>query len=83
MEIIAGLEPDRRGPYCGAILWLGLDRAMDSAIGIRTFAIRDRTLTFAVGGGIIAASEPSAEYEETLAKARAPLQAVSGEGAGP
>lgn len=83
MEIIAELEPDRRGPYCGTILWLGFDGSMDSAITIRTFAIRDRIATFAVGGGITAASEPAAEYEETLAKARALLRALSGEGAGP
>jgi para-aminobenzoate synthetase component 1 len=83
MEIIAELEPDRRGPYCGAVLWIGFDGAMDSAITIRTFAIRDRTLTFAVGGGITASSEPAAEYEETMAKARALLRALSGEGAGP
>lgn len=82
IEIIAELEPDRRGPYCGAILWIGLDGAMDSAITIRTFAIRDGLVTFAAGGGITAASEPRAEYEETLAKARALLRALAGEGAG-
>jgi para-aminobenzoate synthetase component 1 len=83
MEIIAELEPDRRGPYCGTILRLGFDRTMDSAITIRTFAIRDRTVTFAVGGGITALSEPAAEYAETMAKARALLRALAGEGAGP
>lgn len=81
MELIAELEPDRRGPYCGVILWLGFDGAMDSAITIRTLAIHDRTLTFAVGGGITALSEPTAEYEETMAKAAALLRALAGEGA--
>jgi para-aminobenzoate synthetase component 1 len=83
MEIIAELEPDRRGPYCGTILWLGFDGAMDSAITIRTFAIRDRIVTFAVGGGITALSDPTAEYEETMDKARALLRALAGEGASP
>lgn len=83
MEIIAELEPDRRGPYCGTILWLGFDRAMDSAITIRTFALRDRLLTFAVGGGITALSDPAAEYEETMDKARALLRTLAGEGSGP
>jgi len=83
MEIIAELEPDRRGPYCGTILRIGFDRTMDSAITIRTFAIRSRTVTFAVGGGITALSEPAAEYEETMAKARALLRALAGEGADP
>ncbi|MCX8101697.1 MAG: aminodeoxychorismate synthase component I [Geminicoccaceae bacterium] len=83
MEIIAELEPDRRGPYCGTILWLGFDGGMDSAITIRTLAIRDRVLTFAAGGGITALSEPAAEYEETMAKARALLRALAGEGASP
>lgn len=78
MEIIAELEPVRRGPYCGALVWLGLDGAMDSAITIRSFAIKDRIVTFAVGGGIVADSDPVAEYEETLAKARALLDALAG-----
>lgn len=78
MEIIAELEPDRRGPYCGTILWLGFDGDMDSAITIRSFAIRDRILTFAVGGGITILSDPKAEYEETMAKAQGLLRALAG-----
>jgi para-aminobenzoate synthetase component 1 len=77
MEIIAELEPTRRGPYCGAIGWLGFDGAMDSSIVIRTFAIRDRVVRFQAGGGIVADSRPDAEYEETLAKARALIDALS------
>ncbi|MFO1056903.1 MAG: aminodeoxychorismate synthase, component I [Dongiaceae bacterium] len=77
MEIIAELEPTRRGPYCGAIGWLGFDGAMDSSIIIRTFAIRDRVVRFQAGGGIVADSRPDEEYEETLAKARALIEALS------
>jgi para-aminobenzoate synthetase component 1 len=78
MEIIAELEPTRRGPYCGALLWLGQDGAMDSAITIRTFAAKDGKVAFQAGGGIVADSEPAAEYQETLDKARALLEALAG-----
>ena len=71
MEIIAELEPTRRGPYCGSIGWLGFDGAMDTSITIRTFSLKGRTITFQAGGGVTADSDPAAEYEETLAKARA------------
>jgi para-aminobenzoate synthetase component 1 len=51
---------------------------MDTSITIRTFAIRGRTVAFQAGGGIVADSEPAAEHEETLAKARALIEAVKG-----
>ena len=76
MEIIAELEPTARGPYCGAIGYLGADGSMDSAIAIRTMTVKDRRVTFQAGGGIVADSEPAAEYEETLAKARDMLKAL-------
>jgi para-aminobenzoate synthetase component I len=78
MEIIAELEPTARGPYCGSIGWLGFDGWMDTSITIRTYAVRGRTVAFQAGGGIVADSEPSAEYEETLAKARALVEALKG-----
>ena len=78
MEIIAELEPTARGPYCGAIGWLGADGWMDTSITIRTFAIRDGRVAFQAGGGIVADSDPAAEYEETLAKARALLESLRG-----
>jgi para-aminobenzoate synthetase component 1 len=78
MEIIAELEPTRRGPYCGSIGWLGCDGWMDTSITIRTFAIRGRTVAFQAGGGIVADSEPASEHEETLAKARALIEALKG-----
>ncbi len=76
MEIIAELEPTARGPYCGSIGYIGFDGAMDSSIVIRTYAIKDRMLTFQVGGGIVADSDPAAEYDETLDKARALIEAL-------
>jgi para-aminobenzoate synthetase component 1 len=78
MEIIAELEPTRRGPYCGSIGWLGFDGAMDTSIIIRTYCLKGRTVTFQAGGGITADSEPAAEYEETLAKAKALIAALRG-----
>ena len=77
MEIIAELEPTRRGPYCGAIGLVGWDGALDTSIAIRTFAIRGREVTWGAGGGVVADSDPAAEYEETLAKARALVRALS------
>jgi para-aminobenzoate synthetase component 1 len=77
MEIIAELEPTRRGPYCGAIGWIGFDGGMDTSITIRTYCLRGRTVTFQAGGGITADSDPAAEYEETLDKACALRAALS------
>jgi para-aminobenzoate synthetase component 1 len=76
MEIIAELEPTRRGPYCGSIGYIGFDGSMDTSIVIRTYAIRDRRVTFQAGGGIVADSTPADEYAETLAKARALIAAL-------
>ncbi len=78
MEIIAELEPSARGPYCGSIGWLGFDGWMDTSITIRTFAIKGRRVAFQAGGGIVADSEPAAEYAETLDKARALIEALQG-----
>ncbi len=78
MEIIAELEPTRRGPYCGSIGYIGFDGTMDTSIVIRTICIKGRHLTFQVGGGIVADSDPAAEYEESLAKGRAMIEVLSG-----
>ena len=77
MEIIAELESTRRGPYCGSIGYLGFDGGMDTSIVIRTYAVKDGIVTFQAGGGIVADSDPAAEYEETLDKARALIAALS------
>jgi len=79
MEILEELEPVRRGPYTGALGWIGPDGAMQTSILIRTFVADGRRLTLHVGGGITWGSDPSAEWEETVAKARGPLSAVGGE----
>ncbi|MDB5394922.1 MAG: pabB1 [Rhodospirillales bacterium] len=70
MEIIDELEAGRRGAYCGAIGWIGLDGAMELSIAIRTLTLtRDRVIAQA-GGGIVADSDPIGEYQEALTKAR-------------
>jgi para-aminobenzoate synthetase component 1 len=71
MEIIEELEPTRRSVYTGAIGYVGLDGDADLAIAIRTVLLDGRRATFQAGGAVTAASDPLAEYEETLAKARA------------
>jgi para-aminobenzoate synthetase component 1 len=79
MEIIAELEPTVRGPYCGSLFYVGFDGAADSNILIRTFVCRGGWIQCGVGGGIVADSEPQAEYEETLHKAAGMLRALGPE----
>jgi len=77
MEIIAELEPARRGVYCGSIGYLSATGAMDTSIVIRTYlALRGRVY-FQAGGGIVADSDPELEYRETLDKARALIGALA------
>ena len=76
MEIIAELEPNARGAYCGSLGWLGFDGAMDTNLLIRTFTIGQGWIQFPVGGGIVADSDPEREYEETLDKAKGLLRAL-------
>ena len=79
MEILEAVEPVRRGPYTGALGWVGPDGAMQTSILIRTFVADGRRLTLHVGGGITWHSDPAAEWDETVAKARGPLGAIGGE----
>jgi para-aminobenzoate synthetase component 1 len=79
MEILEGLEPVRRGPYTGALGWLGPDGAMQTSIIIRTFVADGRRLTLHVGGGITYRSDAGEEWQETVVKARGPLAAIGGE----
>ena len=69
MELIDELEPTDRGVYTGAIGYFGLDGTMDLNIAIRTCILKDGRAYFHVGGGIVADSDPEAEYQETLDKA--------------
>ena len=82
MQIIAELEGESRGPYCGALGWISQDGDMDLNVMIRTAAMRLAGnvwhATIRSGGGIIADSDPLEEYEETLTKASALRRAVEG-----
>ncbi len=69
MQVIDELEPHRRGLYCGAIGYIGFDGDMDTNIAIRTAIICKNMLSFYAGGGIVADSDVSKEYAETLDKA--------------
>jgi anthranilate synthase component 1 len=76
MEIIAELEPDKRGPYAGAVGYFDFSGNMDTAIAIRTIVIKDGTAYVQAGGGIVADSVPATEYQESLNKAQASLSAI-------
>ena len=77
MEIIAELERAPRGLYCGAIGYVSATGAMDFNIPIRTIVLRNGSATFHAGAGIVWDSEPAAEYDETLAKARMMIEALT------
>jgi anthranilate synthase component 1 len=76
MEIIDELEPVKRGVYAGAVGYLGFHGNMDVAIALRTAVIKDGLLHVQAGGGIVADSQPEAEWQETQNKARALLRAA-------
>jgi para-aminobenzoate synthetase component 1 len=76
MEIITELEQVARGPYCGSLGYIGFDGSMDTNLLIRTFTHGKGWLSFSVGGGIVADSEPEREYEETWHKAEGLLRAM-------
>jgi anthranilate synthase component 1 len=77
MEIIDELEPERRGPYAGALGYIAYgDRRLDLAITIRTCVIAGGDATIGAGAGIVADSIPAKEWAETEAKARAMLTAI-------
>jgi anthranilate synthase component 1 len=77
MEIIDELEPERRGPYAGALGYISTgDERMDLAITIRTFVVANGEASVQAGAGIVADSIPEREWEETENKARALLTAM-------
>ena len=77
MEIIDELEPVRRGPYAGAVGYFNYGGvSMDTAITIRTLVATGDKAYVQAGAGIVADSNPSREYEETISKARALLKAA-------
>ncbi len=76
MEIIDELEPTQRGPYAGAVGYFGFSGNMDTCITIRTLVIKDGVAYIQAGGGVVADSDPAAEYQETVNKAKAMMRAV-------
>ena len=76
MEIIDELETLRRGPYGGCVGYIDYSGNMDTAIAIRTLLVKDGQIFLRSGGGIVADSDPQAEYEETVNKARALIEAI-------
>jgi anthranilate synthase component 1 len=76
MQLLASLEPTRRGIYAGAIGYLDFAGNLDFCIAIRTITIAGRTAYIQAGAGIVADSNPAAEYEETRDKARALMRAI-------
>ena len=77
MQILATLEPTRRDVYAGAVGYLDFAGNLDFCIAIRTITIRGGRARLQAGAGIVADSNPAAEYEETRDKARALLQALA------
>ncbi len=76
MEIIEELEPERRGPYAGAVGYFGFSGNMDICITIRTFVMQGDNLWIQAGAGIVSDSDPQAEFEETINKAMGLRKAV-------
>lgn len=79
MEIIEELEPFRRGPYAGAVGYIGFNGNVDTAITIRTIVFNGSRASVQVGAGIVADSDPAREFTETENKARALINALTGE----
>jgi anthranilate synthase component 1 len=77
MEIIAEVEPEKRGPYAGAAGYFSFSGNMDMAIAIRTMVVKNGIAYTQAGGGIVYDSVPEREFEETMNKARAQLNAIT------
>ena len=76
MEIIAELEPEKRGVYAGAVGYFDLMGNMDTAIALRTMVVKDGVAYVQAGGGIVADSVADEEYQETVHKASALFRAI-------
>jgi anthranilate synthase component 1 len=77
MEIIDELESERRSFYAGAVGYFGANGDMDTCIALRTALVRDGTMYVQAGGGVVADSDPEAEYQESRNKAKALLRAAA------
>jgi anthranilate synthase component I len=76
LEIISDLESDARGAYAGMVGYFGFDGNMDTCLAIRTMVARGNTFSVQAGAGIVADSNPTTEYQETVNKASAMLRAI-------
>ncbi len=76
MEIIDELESERRGIYAGSVGYFGANGDMDTCIALRTAVVKDGVMYVQAGGGVVADSDPEAEYQETRNKARALVRAA-------
>jgi len=77
MEIIDELEPVRRGVYAGAVGYFSYTGNTDTAIALRTILVKNRRVYIQAGGGVVADSDPAAEFDESVNKARAMVRALS------
>jgi anthranilate synthase component 1 len=77
MEIIDELEPVRRGVYAGAVGYFSYTGNMDTAIALRTMLVKNNKVYIQAGGGVVADSDPGAEFDESVNKARAMVKALS------
>jgi len=78
MAILERLEPHERGPYAGALGWLGADGTMDLSVVIRTIVLANGRAHVHAGGAVVADSTPEAERREAEIKARALVAALGG-----
>jgi anthranilate synthase component I len=76
MEIIDELEPHRRGPYAGAVGYIDYSENMDTCIALRTMVIKDGVAYIQAGAGLVADSDPTSEYKETINKATGLIRAI-------
>ena len=76
MQIIDEVEPQRRGPYAGAVGYIDFTGNMDTCIALRTLVVQGKTASIQAGGGVVYDSVPGDEYEETVNKARVLLKAI-------
>jgi anthranilate synthase component 1 len=76
MQIIDEVEPQKRGPYGGAVGYIDFTGNMDTCIALRTLVIQGKTAYVQAGGGVVYDSDPGSEYEETVNKARGLLKAI-------
>jgi anthranilate synthase component 1 len=80
MEIIDELEPEKRGVYGGGVGYFAANGEMDFCIALRTAVLKDETLYIQAGGGVVFDSDPEAEWQETVNKARALRRAAADAG---